>query len=182
MDSALTTYEAEIRKLIETDGPERMRMTPADQEREKAYGLAATLNSHFDEMLQQLSSMVEDINSTFRPTDESGANGTTGDTTTEDGGAGQEQSAYAQVVRILNHHLSSLRWLDSQVSQLDRRTNEIERYRSAAESVVSRIYNTSRESSAGISGAGLPSSVGGMTTAGVATGSGTNDWASLRGK
>ncbi|TPX30894.1 hypothetical protein SmJEL517_g05667 [Synchytrium microbalum] len=160
MDEALATYEAEIRKIFDSDGPERIRMTPADQEREKAYGLAATLNSQFDDMLRHLSSMVEDINATIHPSagEDSGSA-----VAVAEGG----ESAYTQVVRILNHHLSSLRWLDSQVSQLDRRVGEIERYRSAAESVVSRVYGPGGGS-------------GGMAAGGMSGNPSNGDW-TLRG-
>ncbi|TPX44965.1 hypothetical protein SeLEV6574_g04169 [Synchytrium endobioticum] len=172
MDDALASYEAEVRKLFESDGPERVRMTPADLEREKAYGLAATLNSQFDDMTRQLSTMVEDINATLHPSGETDANGATNGAVKEDGSEGSQ--AYSQVVRILNHHLSSLRWLDSQVSQLDRKVGDVERYRGAAENVVSRVFN-SREGAGGMSGVGQGGGFVGSASSG-------SDWASLRGR
>ncbi|TPX41568.1 hypothetical protein SeLEV6574_g06025 [Synchytrium endobioticum] len=119
MDDALASYEADVRKLFESDGPERVRMTPADLERENAYGLAATLNSQFDDMTRQLSTMAEDINATLHPSGGADDYGATNGAVKEDGSEGSQ--AYSQVVRILNHHFSSLRWLDSQGLQLERR-------------------------------------------------------------
>ncbi|TPX34609.1 hypothetical protein SeMB42_g07301 [Synchytrium endobioticum] len=147
-------------------------MTPADLERKKVYGLVATLNSQFDGMTRQISTMVEDINATLHPSGEADANGATNGAVKEDGSEGSQ--AYSQVVRILNHHLSSLRWLDSQVSQLDRKVGNVERYRGAAENVVSRVFN-SREGAGGMSGVGQGGGFVGSASSG-------SDWASLRGR
>lgn len=115
-------YEAQIESLLPAvtggaAGAGGMNLTSADVERERAYGLAETLNGQLDDVSKNLAAMIGELNS-------SGANGgaRSGGNEGKDGAdawaAEGRDGSIAQIVAILNAHLGSLKWIDQSAGAL----------------------------------------------------------------
>ena len=96
-------------------------MTPADEEREKAYGLAETLNSNLDDLSSQLSGLIDEMNHLTSKSD------------TKDDSLGM-------IVRILGEHLSSLEWLNDSANELDVKLKDLSGLSSSALTEAERVY------------------------------------------
>ncbi|RUS19190.1 Nsp1-like C-terminal region-domain-containing protein [Endogone sp. FLAS-F59071] len=126
--NVLEEYEGHIRGIFDQSssnagqsgvgGPEGTQ--PADEEREKAYDLAESLNKQLDEMGKGLGVMIEEINKMGGPS----GGGTGGD---EDG-----EDAVAQIVKILNAHLTSLQWIDNTSMSLQQKVQDVARLQEMA--------------------------------------------------
>ncbi|KAI8842567.1 hypothetical protein BC829DRAFT_343385, partial [Chytridium lagenaria] len=109
LGTLLDQYEQQVRALYEGAPDvvrEPIRITPADEEREKAYSLAETLSRQVDDMGRQLSGIIDEINSA------KGAHGV------EVGGARVEENPVNKIIRILDTHLTSLQWLDESTEEM----------------------------------------------------------------
>ena len=76
------------------------RNLPADQDREQAYTLAERLNKQLDDISSQLSTVVEQLNSSRKISSD---------------------SPLDTITQILNEHLSSLEWLEKQGSDFEQK-------------------------------------------------------------
>ena len=97
LNQILDGYEKQIRDVFDGSAVQQP-LQLVDVQREKAYGLAETLNAQLDDVSRNLTVMVDEINNMNGP---QGAEGGDGDDTV------------GQIVKILNSHLSSLQWIDS---------------------------------------------------------------------
>jgi nuclear pore complex protein Nup62 len=61
LNSILDTYEKQIKEVFDESNLQQP-MQPADIQREKAYGLAESLNAQLDDVNRNLNVMVEEIN------------------------------------------------------------------------------------------------------------------------
>ncbi|KAG0772179.1 hypothetical protein G6F62_013095 [Rhizopus arrhizus] len=84
-------------------------MQSADIQREKAYGLAESLNSQLDDVNRNLNIMVEEINRMGSSKQASA----------------DEDDVVGQIVQILNSHLSSLQWIDTHSTELQAKIQEV---------------------------------------------------------
>lgn len=114
--SVLDVYEAQASQLLNTANASSLATAKsADEEREKAYGLAENLNRQLDDMSKNLSMMIDEVN-------KSGAL-----TGLSNGASGDGEDTIGQIVKILNAHLESLQWIDGTSVQLRTRLGEIAR-------------------------------------------------------
>ncbi|KAJ3211488.1 FG-nucleoporin nsp1 [Entophlyctis luteolus] len=113
-----------------------IRMTGADEEREKAYAVAESLNKQVDDMARQLGAMIDEVNSLKSGDgDRSGAGlGQTAAGSNAGGGA------IGKIVRILDTHLTSLQWLDSTAEELTAKVAELKRKGDVAVSDAERVH------------------------------------------
>ncbi|KAJ3054765.1 FG-nucleoporin nsp1, partial [Rhizoclosmatium hyalinum] len=136
LSGALEAYEKIVRGLYEGDksgvqgagGREPIRNTGADEEREKAYLIAEGLNRQVDEMARQLGDMITEVN------------GVHGNKQEEVGGG----SAVSKIVRILDTHLTSLQWLDTQAEELAGKVAEVRRKGESAVGEAERVHQRSQ--------------------------------------
>lgn len=119
LESLLTGYEEEASRLLGdlagTDG-----LQPVDQERENAYNLAEDLGIKLESMGGNLSSVIEEVNKI-----------------SNDINNFHRDDALTQIVKILNSHLSSLQWIDSNTQSLEQ---NIEAIKLLEKQVNSRMY------------------------------------------
>ncbi|ORE18459.1 hypothetical protein BCV71DRAFT_115128 [Rhizopus microsporus] len=108
LSSLLDQYEKQIKDVFNESNLQQPMQT-ADTQREKAYGLAESLNSQLDDVNRNLNIMVEEINKM----------GTTKQS------AGDEDDVVGQIVQILNSHLSSLQWIDTHSAKLQNKIQEV---------------------------------------------------------
>lgn len=122
LDTALDSYHSQIKALVEgSQGQARLRVTPADEEREKAYTLAENLNCQLDDMSHQLSSLIEEMNVI------------SGHSETED-------DPMTMIVRILGEHLTSLEWVNDSVNDLGGRVKDLNRVAESATLEAERVH------------------------------------------
>jgi nuclear pore complex protein Nup62 len=166
---ALETYEEKVMELMEgsnADGSGRVVMNPVDEERERSYHLAESLNKQLDDMGKQLKYMIDDINHSKA----SGASGFVDATKSVSGGAAASSSSSAltsnaadednpveTIVQILSQHLSSLQWLDSSTADLTLQIHELERRATAAKEDAERVHKHHHQgnSNTGSGGGGM---------------------------
>ena len=96
-------------------------MTPADEEREKAYSLAESLNLQLDDMSSQLSTLIEEMNSIS-------------------GRADSQDDPMSIIVRILGEHLTSLEWVNGSVNDLTTKINDLNRIAETATLEAERVH------------------------------------------
>lgn len=108
LDSILDTYEKQIKEVFDENNLQQP-MQPADVQREKAYGLAEGLNNQLDDVNRNLNVMVEEINKMGSSQQISS----------------DEDDVVGQIVQILNSHLSSLQWIDSNSIELQNKIQEV---------------------------------------------------------
>lgn len=118
-------YESQIDSLL--PNVEAGNLTSADVERERSYALAEKLNGQLDDVSKNLSAMITELNTT---------NGATAANGAASGGAGEgglenmlaeRDGSIAQIVAILNAHLGSLKWIDSNAGALRGRLEGLRR-------------------------------------------------------
>ncbi|KAI9825634.1 MAG: FG-nucleoporin nsp1 [Thelocarpon impressellum] len=98
----LDRYEKEVDEMFSRQlGPGEGLQGP-DQERDRTYKLAEKLSDRLDDMGKDLKTMIEEINN---------ASTTLSKTS-------KTEDPLAQIVKILNSHLSSLQWIDQNASAL----------------------------------------------------------------
>ncbi|KAJ2664010.1 FG-nucleoporin nsp1 [Coemansia sp. RSA 1200] len=131
LQTLLDTYEGRIHDIVRktTNTTSAMKrpgsnkggvaMT-ADEERDHVYSSAERLNSQLDELARRLTTLVEDVNGISNAT---GSDSADGDAQQKNGAA----DPFAQIVEILNGHLTSLEWVDSQTAQLQDRVKTAQR-------------------------------------------------------
>ncbi|KAJ2315461.1 FG-nucleoporin nsp1 [Coemansia sp. RSA 2611] len=123
LTALLDTYEGRVQDIVrKTTAPKpdsRGVAMTADQEREHVYSSAERLNQQLDELARRLTTLVEDVNDISSATP-STAGG-------EGGQRGTGADPFAQIVEILNAHLTSLEWVDSQTVQLQDRLKTAQR-------------------------------------------------------
>lgn len=118
LENLLDAYEGRVQGIVQKTMPRRATTggaLTADEEREHVYSSAERLNMQLDELARRLTTLVEDVNgiSETQATDQG----------KEDRGA----DAFGQIVQILNSHLSSLEWVDSQTAQLQERARNAQK-------------------------------------------------------
>ncbi|EDN08015.1 predicted protein [Histoplasma mississippiense (nom. inval.)] len=102
LSSWLDRYEQEVEALLSKQVGFTDSLQGPDQERERTYKLAERLSERLNEMAQDLTSMIEEVNS---------ASSTLSKTTKAD-------EPISQIVRILNSHLSQLQLIDQGTANL----------------------------------------------------------------
>ncbi|ODH28353.1 hypothetical protein ACO22_03954 [Paracoccidioides brasiliensis] len=102
LSSWLDRYEQEVQALLSKQVGTTDSLQGPDQERERTYKLAERLSERLNEMGQDLTSMIEEVNS---------ASSTLNKTTKAD-------EPISQIVRILNSHLSQLQLIDQGTANL----------------------------------------------------------------
>ncbi|KAJ2892577.1 FG-nucleoporin nsp1 [Coemansia aciculifera] len=109
----LETYEGRVESLVrktmtQSTGSDKGVSKSADEERGEIYLSAENLNESLDQLMSRLSTLVEDVNGI------SNANAASGDA----------EDPLAQIMQILNGHLTSLQWVESQTLELSERVNK----------------------------------------------------------
>ncbi|KAJ2000848.1 FG-nucleoporin nsp1 [Coemansia thaxteri] len=140
LQNLLDSYEGRVQDIVRKTttrpaGSKGVAMT-ADEERDHVYSSAERLNTQLDELARRLTALVEDVNCISNADSAAGA----GD------GEGQRGAAdpFAQIVQILNSHLTSLEWVDSQTTQLQERVKNAQRVHqevSVAQASIAGAYN-----------------------------------------
>ncbi|EGE84514.1 nucleoporin Nsp1 [Blastomyces dermatitidis ATCC 18188] len=102
LSSWLDRYEQEVEALLSKQVGITDSLQGPDQERERTYKLAERLSERLNEMGQDLTSMIEEVNS---------ASSTLSKTSKSD-------EPISQIVRILNSHLSQLQLIDQGTANL----------------------------------------------------------------
>ncbi|KAJ2654042.1 FG-nucleoporin nsp1, partial [Coemansia sp. RSA 1285] len=131
LQTLLDTYEGRIHGIVRKTTNTTSAMTrpggnkggvamTADEERDHVYSSAERLNSQLDELARRLTTLVEDVNGISNAT---GSDSADGDAQQKNGAA----DPFAQIVEILNGHLTSLEWVDSQTAQLQDRVKTAQR-------------------------------------------------------
>ncbi|KAJ2748120.1 FG-nucleoporin nsp1 [Coemansia sp. BCRC 34490] len=131
LQTLLDTYEGRIHDIVRKTTNTTSAMTrpggnkggvamTADEERDHVYSSAERLNSQLDELARRLTTLVEDVNGISNAT---GSDSADGDAQQRNGAA----DPFAQIVEILNGHLTSLEWVDSQTAQLQDRVKTAQR-------------------------------------------------------
>ncbi|KAJ2385402.1 FG-nucleoporin nsp1, partial [Coemansia sp. RSA 2559] len=120
LQNLLDTYEGRIQDIVHKTatrppGAKGVAMT-ADEERDHVYSSAERLNTQLDELARRLTTLVEDVNGISNASSSA----------TADADA-QRADPFAQIVEILNAHLTSLEWVDSQTTQLQDRVKTAQR-------------------------------------------------------
>lgn len=136
---ALDSYEGKVMELMEgsnADGSGRVVMNPVDEERERSYHLAETLNKQLDDMGKQLKYMIDDINHSKAAA--SGSSSGVGDGSPA--AAADEDNPVETIVQILSQHLSSLQWLDSSTAELTHQIHDLERRALVAKEDAERVH------------------------------------------
>ena len=108
LESSLQTFTQQLDTLLEKDVQkfyQLIRGQPADEDREKAYLLAETLNAKLDEMTSSLGIVIDATNSTK-------ANRV-------------DDSPLSSIVQVLNSHLTVLEWLERSTSELESKVETI---------------------------------------------------------
>ncbi|KAJ1647302.1 FG-nucleoporin nsp1 [Coemansia asiatica] len=143
LQNLLDTYEGHVQDIVSKTktrppaGSRGVAMT-ADEERDHVYSSAERLNTQLDELTRRLTALVEDVN------------GISSANTGEGEGRRGNADPFAQIVQILNAHLSSLEWINSQTAQLQDRVKSAQRvYQdvSSAQSSLSGAYGSANEPS-----------------------------------
>ncbi|KAJ2705773.1 FG-nucleoporin nsp1 [Coemansia sp. IMI 203386] len=142
LQNLLDTYEGHVQDIVSktksrSSGSTGVAMT-ADEERDHVYSSAERLNTQLDELTRRLTALVEDVN------------GISSANTGEADGQRGNPDPFAQIVQILNAHLSSLEWIDSQTANLQDRVKCAQRVHqdvSSAQSSLSGAYGASEPSS-----------------------------------
>jgi nuclear pore complex protein Nup62 len=96
-------------------------MTPADEEREKAYTLAENLNASLDDMSSQLSTLIHEMNAMSSKSDDS-------------------DDPLNMIVRILGEHLTSLEWVNESVNAVSSKIVDLNGLAASAESDAERVH------------------------------------------
>jgi septation ring formation regulator EzrA len=102
-------------------------MTPADEEREKAYSLAENLNFQLDDMSSQLSTLISEMNALSSQTE-------------------TEDDPLTMITRILGEHLSSLEWVNASVGDLESRLKDLNHVSGIAQTEAERLHRGVLES------------------------------------
>ncbi|KAI8890563.1 hypothetical protein K501DRAFT_168791 [Backusella circina FSU 941] len=108
LNSILDTYESQIKTIFDESNLQQP-MQPADKQRENAYSLAENLNSQLDDVNRNLNIMVDEINKMSNAKQISAT----------------DEDDVGQIVQILNAHLSSLQWIDSNSTALQSKIQEV---------------------------------------------------------
>lgn len=136
VDALLERYEAQANEfLADLAGPDGLQ--PVDQEREKAYRLAEELDGKIGAMSNNLETVINEINEVSTDLtdgraahDRKGANkggpdsGNSGSSVSILGGSSDDP--ITQIIKILNAHLSSLQWIDTNTTELQEKLDQIE--------------------------------------------------------
>ncbi|KAJ2506609.1 FG-nucleoporin nsp1 [Coemansia sp. RSA 2052] len=123
LQNLLDAYEGRVQGIVRKTtarpaGAGKGVTMSADEERDLVYSSAERLNMQLDELTRRLSTLVEDVNGV------SNANAAAGDAEGQRGGAADP---LAQIMQILNAHLTSLQWVEAQTSQLQDRVKTAQR-------------------------------------------------------
>ncbi|KAJ2827179.1 FG-nucleoporin nsp1 [Coemansia sp. 'formosensis'] len=143
LQNLLDAYEGRVQGIVRkttsrTEGGKGAALS-ADEERDNVYSSAERLNMQLDELTRRLTTLVEDVN---------GISKTNAATNDAEGQRSQAADPFAQIVQILNEHLTSLEWVDAQTAQLQDRVKNAQR--------VYQDVNTAQTSIAGAYGGGAP--------------------------
>ncbi|KAJ2799657.1 FG-nucleoporin nsp1 [Coemansia guatemalensis] len=142
LENLLNTYEGRVQDIVRktTARPAGKGVMTADQERDHVYSSAERLNQQLDELSRRLTTLVEDVN---------GISNASAPATSKDSGDGQQERGgaaavdpFAQIVQILNAHLTSLEWIDTQTAQLQERVSTAQRMHQDVVSAQASISGT----------------------------------------
>ncbi|KAJ2158077.1 FG-nucleoporin nsp1 [Coemansia sp. RSA 552] len=121
--SLLDTYEGRVQDIVHkttSQAPSKRGVAmSADQERDHVYSSAERLNQQLDELARRLTTLVEDVNSISA--------GSGGDSDQQQQQQKGTADPFGQIVQILNAHLTSMEWIDSQTAQLQDRLKTAQR-------------------------------------------------------
>ncbi|KAI9314066.1 Nsp1-like C-terminal region-domain-containing protein, partial [Dichotomocladium elegans] len=107
LNMILDTYEKQIKDVFDQSNMQQP-LHLVDVQREKAYGLAETLNSQLDDVNRNMTVMIDEINNMSRAQSNEG-----------------DDDTASQIVKILNAHLSSLQWIDSTSAVLQNKLQQV---------------------------------------------------------
>ncbi|KAI9352999.1 hypothetical protein DFJ73DRAFT_759787 [Zopfochytrium polystomum] len=129
---------------------EPIRLGAADEERERAYSLAESLNREVNDLGRQLASMIEEVNSlrSQKQAPLRGGMSLEGDAAGAAAAAGVQappvlavdEPPVVKIVRILDTHLTSLQWLDESADDLGARVGELRRRAAVATEEAERVH------------------------------------------
>ncbi|KAJ1899455.1 FG-nucleoporin nsp1 [Kickxella alabastrina] len=135
LEDLLNSYEGRVQDIVSKTKPAASGtkgMMSADEERDHVYSSAERLNMQLDEIARRLTTLVEDVNGILNANTEA---------------EGQRGDPFAQIVQILNAHLTSLEWVDSQTEALQERVKTAQKVyqevNSAQTSISSGVYGSS---------------------------------------
>ncbi|KAJ1899380.1 FG-nucleoporin nsp1 [Kickxella alabastrina] len=135
LEDLLNSYEGRVQDIVSKTKPAASGtkgMMSADEERDHVYSSAERLNMQLDEIARRLTTLVEDVNGISNANTEA---------------EGQRGDPFAQIVQILNAHLTSLEWVDSQTEALQERVKTAQKVyqevNSAQTSISSGVYGSS---------------------------------------
>jgi len=112
----LDSLEMEMKNLYnETE------MGPTDEEREKGYELAETINSNLNQMSTTLKELITKLNRAYSKEED-------------------EDNPVSQIIKILNAHLNSLQWVDQNSVLLNTKIQEVSKQFMIHEKEQERIY------------------------------------------
>lgn len=111
LSSWLDRYEQEVNDMFSRQIGKEEQLAGPDQERERTYKLAERLTDRLDDMGKDLGKMIKEIN------DISG--------TISKGS--KPDDPLAQIVRVLNGHLSQLQWIDANASALQAKVSSAQK-------------------------------------------------------
>ncbi|GAA96196.1 uncharacterized protein L969DRAFT_91651 [Mixia osmundae IAM 14324] len=112
LSSILDSYEQNVTEILGEP-----RAGQSDNEREKAYALAETLNTQLDDMSKTLSSLIGEVNSLSHRS---------GITPGPSDDPNKPADPVSQITAILNAHLSSLQSIESQTEGLRKQVDDLE--------------------------------------------------------
>lgn len=129
LSQMLDVYEKNISDILAGagDGKMPLRMTSADQDREKAFKVAETLDHQMEEMSTQLKSIIELVNKTRTEN-------------AEEGIAADEETPMAQIISILNNHLVAINSIDEETKQLNELVEQVEKMGLDVQKDVDRVH------------------------------------------
>ncbi|KAI8141879.1 hypothetical protein BJV82DRAFT_517653, partial [Fennellomyces sp. T-0311] len=116
LNSILDNYEKQLKDAMdESDLQQPLQL--ADLQREKAYGLAETLNGQLDDVNRNLNVMIDEVNKMSGSQHPEGS---------------ADDDTVGQIVKILNVHLSSLQWIDTTSMKLQGKLQDVSKLQEEA--------------------------------------------------
>ena len=127
LESWLTKYENDVEAMLSKEGATPSELGGPDQERERTYKLAEKLAERLDDMGQDLSSMVDEVNAANASLSKNGKADEPVSTPAIEMLLSANHAQITQIVRILNSHLSQLQAIDQGTATLQARVAEAQK-------------------------------------------------------
>lgn len=121
LEAALERYEAQVDRMVESSGGDDGALGGVEGERERTYKTAEACSNRLSEMSHSLTDMIEEINiasNKLHSTTQSSSAPT---------GAARQDDPLAQIVRVLNSHLSQLQTIDDGARTLGQKVEQAQK-------------------------------------------------------